>query len=40
MAEYNQDRFELEVVARELEAPQRTARTKVNVSKFYKFIFV
>ncbi|XP_037950631.1 cadherin-87A [Teleopsis dalmanni] len=31
MAEYNQDRFELEIVARELESPQRSARTKVNV---------
>lgn len=31
MAEYNQDRFELEIVARELEQPQRSANTKVFV---------
>lgn len=31
VAEYNQDRFELEIVAKEIEAPQRSARTKVTV---------
>lgn len=31
MAEYNQDRFELEVVAKEVEPPQRLARAKVIV---------
>ncbi|TDG52178.1 hypothetical protein AWZ03_001459 [Drosophila navojoa] len=34
MAEYNQDRFELEIVARELEQPQRSANTKVNIWVF------
>uniref|UniRef100_B3P4D8 GG17179 n=1 Tax=Drosophila erecta TaxID=7220 RepID=B3P4D8_DROER len=34
MAEYNQDRFELEIVARELEQPQRSASTKVNIWVF------
>ncbi|XP_015032277.2 cadherin-87A [Drosophila willistoni] len=34
MAEYNQDRFELEIMARELEAPQRSASTKVNIWVF------
>ncbi|ALC46335.1 Cad87A [Drosophila busckii] len=34
MAEYNQDRFELEIVARELEEPQRSANTKVNIWVF------
>lgn len=37
MAEYNQDRFELEIVARELEQPQRSANTKVNVCWFEVF---
>lgn len=32
MAEYNQDRFELEIIAQEVEAPQRIARAKVIVS--------
>ncbi|XP_037891980.1 cadherin-87A [Glossina fuscipes] len=31
MAEYNQDRFELEIVAKEVEEPQRLARAKVTV---------
>ncbi|XP_001989490.2 cadherin-87A [Drosophila grimshawi] len=34
MAEYNQDRFELEIVARELEEPQRSANTKVYIWVF------
>ncbi|KAH8382777.1 hypothetical protein KR009_005221 [Drosophila setifemur] len=34
MAEYNQDRFELEIIARELEQPQRSASTKVNIWVF------
>lgn len=34
MAEYNQDRFELEVIAKEVEAPERVARAKVIVSNF------
>ncbi|XP_017083648.2 LOW QUALITY PROTEIN: cadherin-87A [Drosophila eugracilis] len=34
MAEYNQDRFELEIVAREVEQPQRSASTKVNIWVF------
>lgn len=38
MAEYNQDRFELEIVARELEEPHRSANTKVNVSCVLKCI--
>ena len=32
MSEYNQDRFELEIVAKEVEQPQRSAKTKVIVS--------
>ncbi|KAM7364223.1 cadherin 87A isoform 3-T5 [Cochliomyia hominivorax] len=31
MAEYNQDRFELEIIAKEVEAPQRIAKAKVIV---------
>uniref|UniRef100_A0A1I8MKU3 Cadherin domain-containing protein n=1 Tax=Musca domestica TaxID=7370 RepID=A0A1I8MKU3_MUSDO len=31
VAEYNQDRFELEIVAKEMEKPERVARTKVIV---------
>ncbi|XP_013102305.2 cadherin-87A isoform X1 [Stomoxys calcitrans] len=31
VAEYNQDRFELEIVAKEMEEPKRSARTKVIV---------
>ncbi|XP_075145328.1 cadherin 87A [Haematobia irritans] len=31
VAEYNQDRFELEIVAQEIEEPKRSARTKVIV---------
>lgn len=46
MAEYNQDRFELEIEAKEIESPERTAKAKVFVSwkcvleffKFYVFI--
>ncbi|XP_036327722.1 cadherin-87A [Rhagoletis pomonella] len=34
MAEYNQDRFELEVIAKELEQPQQSTRTKVYVWVF------
>lgn len=34
MAEYNQDRFELEVVANEIESPERSARTKVIIWVF------
>ncbi|XP_030375900.1 cadherin-87A [Scaptodrosophila lebanonensis] len=34
MAEYNQDRFELEIVAREIEQPQRSASTKVHIWVF------
>lgn len=32
VAEYNQDRFELEIVAKEIEQPQRAAKTKVIVN--------
>lgn len=32
MAEYNQDRFELDVIAKEVEAPGREALAKVYVS--------
>lgn len=38
MAEYNQDRFELEIVAKEVEPPQRKARTKVIVCYSFKYI--
>lgn len=31
MAEYNQDRFELEVLAKEVEPPERSTKVKVNV---------
>ncbi|XP_055857461.1 cadherin-87A isoform X2 [Episyrphus balteatus] len=31
MAEYNQDRFELEVMAKEVEPPERSAKVKVNI---------
>ncbi|XP_070137828.1 cadherin-87A [Drosophila bipectinata] len=34
MAEYNQDHFELEIIAREIEQPQRSASTKVNIWVF------
>ncbi|XP_067636828.1 cadherin-87A [Eurosta solidaginis] len=34
MAEYNQDRFELEIIAKELEQPQQSTRTKVFVWVF------
>ncbi|XP_055710433.1 cadherin-87A isoform X2 [Phlebotomus papatasi] len=34
MAEYNQDRFVLEIVAKEQEAPERTAKATVNVWVF------
>ncbi|XP_034663045.1 cadherin-87A isoform X2 [Drosophila subobscura] len=34
MAEYNQDRFELEILARELEQPQRSVSTKVFIWVF------
>ncbi|XP_039957046.1 cadherin-87A [Bactrocera tryoni] len=34
MAEYNQDRFELDVIAKELEQPQQSTRTKVYVWVF------
>lgn len=36
MAEYNQDRFELEIQAKEVESPERTAKTKVFVSFAFK----
>jgi hypothetical protein len=32
MAEYNQDRFELEIKAKEVQSPERMAKTKVLVS--------
>jgi hypothetical protein len=32
MAEYNQDRFELEIEAKEVQSPERTAKAKVLVS--------
>jgi hypothetical protein len=32
MAEYNQDRFELEILAKETESPEREAKAKVFVS--------
>lgn len=32
MAEYNQDRFELEIKAKEVQSPERTAKAKVLVS--------
>jgi len=32
MAEYNQDRFILEIIAKEIEPPERTATTLVYVS--------
>ena len=35
MAEYNQDRFELEIIAKEIETPEREAKAKVIVSIFY-----
>ncbi|XP_055907536.1 cadherin-87A isoform X2 [Eupeodes corollae] len=31
MAEYNQDRFELEIMAKEVEPPERSAKVKVNI---------
>lgn len=31
MAEYNQDRFELEIHAKEVQSPERVAKTKVFV---------
>lgn len=34
MAEYNQDRFELEIHAKEVQSPERVAKTKVYVRKF------
>lgn len=37
MAEYNQDRFIVDVVAREQAAPERETRTKVHVSKLLEF---
>lgn len=33
MAEYNQDHFELDIVAKETESPEREALAKVFVSK-------
>lgn len=39
MAEYNQDRFELEIVAKEVEEPQRLARAKVTVKIDFTGIF-
>lgn len=35
MAEYNQDRFELDVIAREIEPPERQVMAKVFVSFFF-----
>lgn len=35
MAEYNQDRFILEVIAKELQPPERIAKTNVHVSSHY-----
>jgi hypothetical protein len=32
MAEYNQDRFILEIIAKEVEAPERIAKAKLYVS--------
>lgn len=32
MGEYNQDRFELEILAKEVESPEREAKAKVYVS--------
>lgn len=32
MAEYNQDRFELDVIAKETQSPEREAKAKVYVS--------
>lgn len=40
MAEYNQDRFELEIIAKETEAPQRMARTKVLVVNHLNCILI
>lgn len=41
MAEYNQDRFELEIQAKEVQPPERIAMAKVFVSiSLYIFFFV
>lgn len=37
MAEYNQDRFELEIQAKETQPPERTTTAKVLVSSFLFF---
>lgn len=37
MAEYNQNRFELEIIAKENQPPEREARAKVYVS-FYLLV--
>lgn len=38
MAEYNQDRFELEIQAKEVQPPERTAKAKVYVSTTNHFV--
>lgn len=39
MAEYNQDRFELEIQAKEVQPPERIAKAKVFVSIFFSSLF-